>query len=94
MADGHMTGQFLQHRFMKNVGNQPHALLNEKLLSISRHYPGRLLSTMLKRVQPQIGQIRGLFVTVDAEDRTLVVKLIGSMIGNSLFIASRRDRTN
>ena len=48
-----------------------------ELFAIAGDNAGGFLPAMLQRIEAEIGQIRGLFVPVDAEDRALVVKLIG-----------------
>ncbi len=56
--------------------HQAHALFEMQLHAIGRDDAGGFLAAMLQSVKAKIGELGGLFVTEDAEDAAVVVKVI------------------
>jgi hypothetical protein len=60
----------------ERIVDQAHRAVREELLTVARHDPCRLLPSMLKRMKPEVREVRGLAVPVDAEDAAFVVEVV------------------
>ena len=52
----------------EDVADVPHLAYEAKALTVRDHDPGRFLAPVLQGVQPQIGEVRRLGMSVDAND--------------------------
>ncbi len=77
MSDGQRARHFRQRFGGKDIGDQPHRLMQAKHLAVRRHNARRLLPTMLQRVQAQVGKLRRLRMAVDGHHATFFTQLIG-----------------
>jgi hypothetical protein len=62
------------------------------LPAIGSNDPAALLTTMLERVEPEVGDVRGLIVTVNPEDPALVVKMVFLPLPSELALSLLGDR--
>ncbi len=76
VADRAMAGQALEPLAIEDVRHPAHRLLDLEVVPIGRGDPGRLLSAVLQRVEPEVGDVGGLGVVPDAEEAALVVELV------------------
>src|SRR6476660_600147 len=81
VADGHRSCEVLEGLIVENVRDQSHALMQVEMIAVPGDDAGRFLSAVLQRIKSEIRQIGRFLVAVDAEDGTLVVKLIGTQDG-------------
>src|SRR4051812_25887575 len=67
----------MRQRFaIEDVGDVAHLARDSYLLAVGRGNARALLSTVLQRVQTEIGHVRGLRVAEDAEHAALVLELV------------------
>ena len=76
MADRAVAGQRVEPLLREHVVHQAHALLEPDPLAVARRDARRLLAAVLQRVEPHVGEVRGLGVAEDAEEAALVVEVI------------------
>jgi hypothetical protein len=76
VPDGHMAGKFFYLLFIEDVRYQTHGLHAVKLFAVGRYDAGRLLSAVLKRVEPQIRQICRVGMAEYPEYAALFMKLV------------------
>ena len=76
VADRHRAGHLRQHRRVEHVGDVAHRLGDADQVPVRRGNAGALLPAVLHRVEPEVGEVRGLGVAVDAEDAAFVVELV------------------
>jgi hypothetical protein len=71
---GHLAGEPRKLLLAEDLGDQPGLAdpVRDPLAGVERHDPGRLLPAVLQRVQPQVGQLRGLGRAGDRYDSTHV----------------------
>jgi hypothetical protein len=74
VADGDVSRQTLEAVLVEGVGDLPHRPRDAQLLTVGGGDAGALLAAMLQRIEPEIGEIRGLGMAKDAEDPALVFK--------------------
>ena len=61
------AAQLFQVMHFKNIGNQAHALVADDGFILADRDAGTFLSPVLQGVEPEIGQLRGVRMSVDAE---------------------------
>ena len=76
VANRNRSGQRCQRRFVEDVIDVAHLANEPHALAVGRGNAGAFLSAMLQRVEAQVGQLRRLRVSVDAEDTAFVAELI------------------
>ena len=76
VPDGELARQRRQRLGVERLVDVPHRLAVTDLDSVGRGDPRALLSAMLQRVQPEVGEVRGLRVAEDPEDAALFAKLV------------------
>ena len=84
VADRHRPGHLRQHRRVEHVGDMAHRLGDAHQVPVRRGDAGALLPAVLHGVEPEVREVRGLGVAVDAEDAAFVVELVqhrGSLYG-------------
>jgi hypothetical protein len=67
MADGTQAAQLFQVMHFKDIGNQAHALVAYDGFILADRDAGAFLSPVLQGVEPEIGQLRGVRMSVDAK---------------------------
>ncbi len=83
MADGQITRQTGNRVWRKDIRHVPHVLVAVDLAAVARCDAGAFLPTMLKRVQPQVGEIRRFRMAVNGEDATFFVKFVEHQVCTS-----------
>ncbi len=87
VADGEVAGQAAEGPLVEHVGHQAHVLDHGDGAPVGHRDPGRLLATVLERVEAEVGQVGdGLAGRVDAEDaagflRGVVVRHVARAVG-------------
>ena len=76
VSDGKLAREFLEDRGGEDIGHVAHGLVAMDLVTAARADAGALLSAMLQGVEPEVGQLGGLGMTVDGKDAALVVEFI------------------
>ena len=76
VTDRHRPGHLREHRRVEHVGHMAHRLGDAHDVPVRRGNAGTLLPAMLHGVQPEVREVRGLRVAVDAEDAAFVVELV------------------
>ena len=76
VADRQPSLQPRQDVLIEDLGDVPHPPVADERLAVGGHDAGRLLATVLERIERQVRQRRGLGVTVDAHDPALFVELV------------------
>ena len=71
VADGAHAGEPVDRRFVEVVGDVAEGLVDLQSAAVRGRDADGFLAAMLQRVQPEIGQVGGLGVAVDAEDAAL-----------------------
>src|SRR5438309_3697335 len=84
VTDGQTARELRKHTRLENLFDFAHRAVNVQLLAVTGNDARRFLAAMLQRVKTEIGEVRGFGVTEDAEDTTLVVKMI---VGKCEFLA-------
>src|SRR5262249_45593595 len=74
VANGAMSCQPTQSFRMEHVGDPAHRLLRVKGVTVCGGDAGRLLTTVLERVETEIRDVRGLRMIPDAKQPALVVE--------------------
>src|SRR5699024_12238934 len=91
VAQGDVSGQGAQRHIVEHLGDQPEVLVDEDLFAVAGGDAGRLLTTGLQGVQPEVGQ-RGdvLARRPDAEDATGVLRGLvrGENVGRELTVTA------
>jgi predicted phosphohydrolase len=64
MAHSQMSGQSLQVGLGKDLGNQSHIFMQVHLPPVSGDNTGTFLSSMLERIETEIGEFCCVFMTV------------------------------
>ena len=73
---GRQAGQPFQLLVVEDLGDVAHSPFLVQPCPVGRDDPGRLLASMLEGIESQIGVAGRLWVSGDAEDAALVVKLV------------------
>jgi len=76
MSNGHGPGEALQMRFGEDLRHLAHAALRVKPRPVRGDDAGRLLASVLKGVEAEVGQVGRLRVSEDPENAALVVEPI------------------
>ena len=84
VADGHRAGQRGERLPVECVGDVPHRAGDAYLLQVGCRDTRALLTTMLKRIEAQVGHVRRFGMTEDAEDAALVLEFVQHGSGRSL----------
>jgi hypothetical protein len=91
VPDRDMALKGRERRFVEDLGNQTHVLVDEDLPTVADGDTGGLLSAMLQGVQPEVGQLGDLFARrPDAEDSAGVLRsaVVGiELVGKSPIAA-------
>ncbi len=75
MADGEVTAQTAEGRLVEDLADQPEILVDHDRGAVGHRDPRRLLTTVLKGVQTEIGQLRDLLTrSPDTEDATGILR--------------------
>jgi hypothetical protein len=80
VAYGEATLQAFEDRGAKGVSDEAHGAMCDVFATVRGDDAAGLLAAMLKGVEAQVGQMRGFFASVDAEDAALVVEAIRAML--------------
>ena len=84
MADGEAARELAELLLVEHVLHQAHRAVGEELMPVAGDDAGRLLTAMLERVQPQVGEVGRLAVAVDADHAALVVEpLVVEFVGET-----------
>ena len=81
MADRQVALQPPELRLLEDARDMAHAPLLVQAVAAGGDDAGRFLAAVLQTVQPQIGQVRGFGVVIDAEYAALVVEVIVVLCG-------------
>ena len=81
MRDGHVTLQIVYMLLREYIDYLPHTGVPVDVVTIGRGDAGGLLSTMLERIQTQVGEIGRLRVAVDPDYSALILWLIIIYLG-------------
>ena len=74
MPHGNGAGQLLQGSFVKDVGNQAHALVLMKVAAlVPADYAGTFLPSVLLGVQSEIRQPGGILMAIDCKESAFVM---------------------
>src|SRR5438876_724474 len=84
VANGQTARELREHAGLENFLDFPHGAVHVQLFAVAGDDAGGFLAAMLQRVKTEISEVRGFGVTEDAEDTTLVVKMI---VGKCEFLA-------
>src|SRR5438552_1351286 len=76
VADRGRPGQAPEPLRTEHVGDPAHRLLQVQAGAVGGRDAGRLLATVLERVEAQVHDVRGLRMVPDAEEPALVVELV------------------
>ena len=76
MTNGNIPFQLFKARLLENISHVPHPLFRIELTIIGRYNAGALLTTMLERIQSQIGDASCVCMFKNPEDATFFVKLV------------------
>jgi hypothetical protein len=76
MADGAGAFELAQHVLVEDVRDQPHPAMRDERLAVGRHDTGGLLPAMLQAVEPEVREVGGLRMPVDAEHPALLVETV------------------
>ncbi len=76
VADRQGAFQALDHLAVEDVRDQAHPAMADQRLAVGRDDSSRLLSPMLQRVQPQVNQVGGFGMAINAEDSALLVEVV------------------
>ncbi len=68
VANGQRAGEAAEAGLGEDVRDQPHGLLDVDGRPVGGRDPGRLLPSVLKGMEPQVGDVGGLGVSEDPED--------------------------
>jgi hypothetical protein len=60
--------------------------MDSMLTTIGGDNPAALLAAMLKRVEAEVSDVRGLFVTVNSEDAALIVNVVGLSLAEQALV--------
>ncbi len=66
----------LNHVAIEDVCDQPHAAVADQRLAVGGYDSRRFLSAMLQGIEPQIYQVGGFRMAINAEDPALLVKFV------------------
>ena len=79
MADGKLTLERLEGRFVEDLGHQAHVFVDQDLIAVADCDASRLLAPVLERIQAEVGELGDLFAGgPHAEDAAGV---LGSGVG-------------
>ena len=93
VADRRGAGQAGEPCFVEDVRDVSHLLLDGHALARPRDDSGGLLPPVLHRIEPEVRQVRGVRVTVDAEDPALVAELVLRLfLGSPRHVSSLSHR--
>src|SRR5258708_6844169 len=76
VADGETSRKLREDAGLENFFDLAHGAVHVQLFAVAGNNAGGFLSAMLQRVKAEIGEVRRLGMAEDAEDTTLVVKMI------------------
>ena len=86
MANRACSGQAIQARLIKLLGNVTHRSFQSQFRSVRHGDTARLLTAMLQRIESEVSQPCGICVSVDTEDATFVAKLVQQYLAQ-LFLS-------
>jgi len=72
MANTDVSDHVMQNVALKYLRNESHPLVSVEELAIGGYDPSALLTTVLQGVKAIVRQFRGIGMTVNAEDATIV----------------------
>jgi hypothetical protein len=76
VADGETSRKFGEHAGLKNFFDFAHGAMEVEIRAVARNDAGGFLAAMLECVEAEVGEVGSFGMTEDAEDTTLVVKMI------------------
>jgi hypothetical protein len=72
MADGNFTDHVMQNIAFENLRNQAHAFMGMEEFAIGGDNAGALLASMLESIETIVRQFRGVWMTINAKDATVM----------------------
>jgi 2C-methyl-D-erythritol 2,4-cyclodiphosphate synthase len=72
----HVSGKTPEPLFTEDVGNKAHGFFDEKLSPVRGADSRALLPSMLQCIEPEIGEVGSLRMTIDAEYPALFVDIV------------------
>ena len=76
MADGHAPRKFLQLLGAEGILNEAHRTVRKETCTVARDDPRRLLPSVLKGVEPQVGNVRCFGMAINGHYPAVVVKMV------------------
>ena len=79
MTDRVAALQMIENLGAERIRDQPHRSMGDVLLAVGGDDSTAFLAAMLQRVESEVGEMRGLFITMDSENAAFIMEAICPM---------------